>query len=204
MFYRLIEKHPSKTNNTVLKEANDLVNISHNRLAKATEALIQTTFLTMLATNAPAPHLINVKQLCQQAHINRSTFYAHYQDIYDLAEQIQIRQQRQVVQLLDTSFTSTLNNFEFVMTTLFEFVYKNRYFYQMYLQRHTGIPLFDAPVLRQFARQRLVAMPKNKQQRNYRVAFVTAGVGEIMRQWLADDCQVSPAEMAQLVDQEFR
>lgn len=30
---------------------------------------------------------ITVKQLCQEAEINRATFYAHYQDQYDLLEQ---------------------------------------------------------------------------------------------------------------------
>lgn len=34
---------------------------------------------------------IGVKELCERAGVNRSTFYAHYLDIYDLAEKVQNR-----------------------------------------------------------------------------------------------------------------
>lgn len=29
---------------------------------------------------------ITVKQICEKAQVNRSTFYAHYTDIYDIME----------------------------------------------------------------------------------------------------------------------
>lgn len=32
---------------------------------------------------------ISVKELCEKAGINKSTFYTHYQDIYDLSEQLE-------------------------------------------------------------------------------------------------------------------
>ncbi|MCH5342677.1 MAG: TetR/AcrR family transcriptional regulator [Acetatifactor sp.] len=32
---------------------------------------------------------IKVKELCEKAQINKSTFYAHYRDIYDLSEQLE-------------------------------------------------------------------------------------------------------------------
>lgn len=32
---------------------------------------------------------ITVKELCEKAQINKSTFYSHYHDIYDLAEQLE-------------------------------------------------------------------------------------------------------------------
>lgn len=32
---------------------------------------------------------ITVTELCQKAEINKSTFYVHYRDIYDLSEQLE-------------------------------------------------------------------------------------------------------------------
>lgn len=32
---------------------------------------------------------ITIKELCEMAQINKSTFYAHYHDIYDLSEQLE-------------------------------------------------------------------------------------------------------------------
>ena len=33
---------------------------------------------------------IRVKELCEKAEINKSTFYAHYRDIFDLSEQLSL------------------------------------------------------------------------------------------------------------------
>ena len=32
---------------------------------------------------------ITVKELCERAAVNKSTFYTHYQDLYDLADQLE-------------------------------------------------------------------------------------------------------------------
>ncbi len=55
--------------------------------AKLTKSLIRQAF-TGLLQQKPIQH-ITVKELCQKAGINRSTFYAHYMDIYDLLEKLE-------------------------------------------------------------------------------------------------------------------
>ena len=32
---------------------------------------------------------ITIKELCQKAQINKSTFYSHYRDIYDLSDKLE-------------------------------------------------------------------------------------------------------------------
>ncbi len=49
---------------------------------------------------------ITVKELCERSEINKSTFYAHYHDIYDLSEQLET----EVV----TSIMDTLEHPEYV------------------------------------------------------------------------------------------
>ncbi|ANZ65714.1 TetR/AcrR family transcriptional regulator [Secundilactobacillus paracollinoides] len=53
---------------------------------KKTRVLIANTFLTLLKEK-PIDH-ISVAELTTQAHINRSTFYRHYTDIYNLRDTI--------------------------------------------------------------------------------------------------------------------
>ena len=40
---------------------------------------------------------ITVKELCEKAMINKSTFYSHYTDIYDLSEQLENRIATEIV-----------------------------------------------------------------------------------------------------------
>lgn len=56
-----------------------------DRRIRRTRAAIQSAFLKL--TFEKNINRITVKELCEQADINKSTFYLHYQDIYDLTEQ---------------------------------------------------------------------------------------------------------------------
>ena len=48
--------------------------------------MITESFLTLLKEKTTGE--ITVKELCENAHINRATFYAHYENIFDLADEI--------------------------------------------------------------------------------------------------------------------
>ncbi len=51
-----------------------------------------------LALRARKPlEKIRVKELCEQARINKSTFYDHYQDIYDLSDTLETEVVRSVI-----------------------------------------------------------------------------------------------------------
>ena len=54
---------------------------------RITRQMIRTALLNLLREK-PLQH-ITVRELCEKASINRGTFYAHYDDIYDLMEQIE-------------------------------------------------------------------------------------------------------------------
>lgn len=65
---------------------------------------------------------ITVKELCQRARINKSTFYAHYADIYDLADQVE----EEIVKLVIANVAHP----EYVIQRPKEFI---REFYQAYM-----------------------------------------------------------------------
>lgn len=52
-----------------------------------TKSAITNTFLE-LRSKKPLEK-IKIKELCEQAKINKSTFYSHYKDIYDLSDQLE-------------------------------------------------------------------------------------------------------------------
>lgn len=58
-----------------------------DRRVKKTEKAIKTAFAELLAEKEI--HNITVRELTDRADIHRATFYAHYQDIYDLYEQLE-------------------------------------------------------------------------------------------------------------------
>lgn len=51
-----------------------------------TKKMITESFLELIKEKPLSG--ITVKELCEKAHINRATFYSHYENIYDLADEI--------------------------------------------------------------------------------------------------------------------
>ena len=71
-------------------------NIKQERRYRRTEALILNGLTTLLQQKSIKE--ITVRELADLVDINRSTFYLHYTDIYDLLEKTE---QRLLQQLLD-------------------------------------------------------------------------------------------------------
>ena len=46
---------------------------------------------------------ITIKELCETAQINKSTFYVYYRDIYDLSDKIEDEIVSEVIRSLDTT-----------------------------------------------------------------------------------------------------
>ena len=62
--------------------------------------MIQNVFLELLKEKPVAK--ITVKEICEHAEINRSTFYKHYQDVYDLMEKLENEAVEAFEKLLDS------------------------------------------------------------------------------------------------------
>ena len=58
-----------------------------DRRVRMTRRLIKDSFLTLLRQKNIAK--VTVKDICLGADINRATFYAHYEDVYDLLHKME-------------------------------------------------------------------------------------------------------------------
>ena len=65
------------------------MNVKNNRLNRETdEKIIRTVYAMMTQQHRPIGK-ITVREICEGAGVHRSTFYAHYQDVYDLVEKVE-------------------------------------------------------------------------------------------------------------------
>ena len=62
------------------------MNTPNNKRKKESIERIERVFLDMLQTRELAE--ISISDICKQAKLNRTTFYANYTDIYGLADSI--------------------------------------------------------------------------------------------------------------------
>ena len=176
------------------------MNIKNNSRYKMSSEKIETAFLTLILNHKYED--INISQICEQANINRSTFYCHYDDINDLVIKIESKFAKSMASIFDYGLKQ--NHQAFV--DMFTFIKENKYFYKAFL----SIPYQTlAETNTKIDVLRNIGEKTNIDRTNnigifYRASFFGAGIKEMCRLWLERDCIESPEEMAKLLLDEYK
>lgn len=104
-------------------------NDSDSRSARRTKHLFKDALLRLLETESFA--YISVKDIVETADFNRTTFYNHYIDKFDLLDDVTQDLLEEFSDALQTSFQKYHPSSKILINktdvTIFEFVYRNRY-----------------------------------------------------------------------------
>lgn len=175
---------------------------SQERRYRRTEAAILDGLTTLLQKKSIKE--ITVRELADLVDINRSTFYLHYTDIYDLLEKTEHRlldqltvaaekwdnaySQDHFFQFLEEAFMILAENAPLCSALMgpngdiaFLRTIEN-------LMREKGIQ-----TLRSFAPQAL-----REQDLQYAISFALAGCMGLVEHWLKMECQETPTHLAEL------
>lgn len=80
-----------------------------NRRIKMTKMLLNDSFLKLLEKRPLAR--VTVKDICDDADLNRSTYYRYYTDPYDQIEKLKSNLIEEMFSYIDTSKNTSLNDF---------------------------------------------------------------------------------------------
>jgi AcrR family transcriptional regulator len=99
-----------------------------------TQKLIKEALLTLI--DKKGFEAITIQDIADEAFINRATFYLHYQDKYDLLEQISNTYLKELMDVINISFhlqkgEVNLNKFKITLKRTLENIEQNREFYQV-------------------------------------------------------------------------
>ena len=170
------------------------MNVKNNKRRRNSQAKIERAFVELLQTRDIKE--ITVSDIIKLTGLNRSTFYANYVDISDLADKT--RQQ------LESEFSNLFAEYDYFndrsgAEKMFTHIKENQLFYQTYFKlcyddKHL-ISIYD---------------PKRAEQEHidsnikYHIEFFRNGLNAIIKLWLAGGCKESPEEMAAVLKQEYR
>ncbi len=181
------------------------MNTAGNQRFQETDRTIKQTALALLG-EMPFEK-ISVRTICERSGCNRSTFYAHFLDIYDLMEKIQLDIYRDI----ETTFRDVpeTKNAEFfhpeLLAQMLGHIRKNAVFYRVYLsygKRVTdpaGEELY-ARYMRLFLKTKGFSDTEGDERRmRYHFRFFFVGMVEVVRMWLDAGCPESPEELAGII-----
>ena len=171
-----------------------------DRRIRLTKQMIQQSLVSLMK-EAPISR-ISVKELCQRAGINRSTFYAHYKDAYDLLSQIQ----REIVRALSEHISGSAFVEQSTVTTqalvqILSYAKDNAELFAVLLSEH-GDFAFQRDIMR-LAQEKTLQTLQHMQQlapgvSEYLQYFVVNGALSVIRKWLAGGMRETVPEMAEL------
>jgi len=169
------------------------MNTPNNKRRRESIEKIEKTFMQLLQTREL--NEITVSDICKITGLNRSTFYANFVDIFDLADHLR----RKLESDFDMLFQSEPNGHNGGLT-MFRHIYENQIFYKTYFKlgyhEQLSVLKYDTRLTEQeFGSTDLI---------KYHIEFFRCGLNAIIKMWLADGCQESPEEMEAILRAEYR
>lgn len=164
-----------------------------------TKMIIRVNFVSLLKQKPLKK--ITVKEICEMAEINRTTFYKYYTDAFDLfykiEEELLLGLQAVMQHSLDDGLHKTL-------VTILEKIKEDSNLY-IPLFSENGDTSFPIKIFRTcfmaLAESISQQFPKmNKTQRDWIYAYVMQGAGGILNDWIAGGMKESPSKVADFTE----
>ena len=145
---------------------------------------------------------ITVNEICHLCQINRSTFYAHFQDIYEVMEQIGREMEHSLIDAYKNHYVKGTDFLSSRYTVvLMEHMRQNQTFYKAMFQ-DSNAPMLDKSM--EMLRVEVFApifsrIGLTEREGRYHFNFFKAGFLTVLKQWLEEGCIESPQELAQII-----
>ena len=181
------------------------MNHKNNKRSEATKNKIKQALVEMLKEQDISK--ITVMALCEQAEINRSTFYNHYSSPKSILRGMQ----KEFLHMVTTYIQNTLDNSpalsqEITTNLMCEincFIKDNlkicKVLSDVRLCPDLPAALFNNPTIRQFLSLCLTG-DYSENEKDYNYQFIFRGIFHTLGLWMEKDCENSPEEVATLID----
>lgn len=172
------------------------MNTKNNRRRKESVERIEKTFIEILQTKEL--NEITVSDICKRCDLNRSTFYANFVDLYDLADKVRIHLEEDVGRLYEQEKTEGNNSNDYLK--LFYHIRENQLFYRTYfkLGYDHQFRFYDCYYDIHQAEQYF-----HNEHIEYHVEFFRCGFNAMVKMWLAGGCKETPEEMDHILHSEY-
>lgn len=175
------------------------MNKKNNKQFRSSDVRMKQAMLELM--NTTPFDKITVRLICDRAQVNRSTFYAHYADIYDMIGQMESNLQKELMQKYPPSepvFPLSPESF----LPFLAFIREHRYFYRVALKARRDFPikqgfesLWEQVVKPLCLRAGITA---ESEMIFYFIGF-QAGFTMILKHWVERNCVEREDKIAQII-----
>ena len=172
------------------------MNTKNNKRRRESVAAIEKAFIEFLQTQDFKD--ITVSDICKLTGLNRSTFYANFVDIFDLADKLRKKLEADFSQQFAHDGHNAYLGTDGALR-MFRHIRDNQLFYKTYFKlgydKSHQIMIYD---------QVRAEQDFHGEHIDYHIEFFRAGLNAIILRWLNSGCQESPEEMDAILKAEYR
>ena len=173
------------------------MNTKHNRRAQETRERMKLALLALLERMDILD--ITVSLLCEAAKINRSTFYAHYDSIADLMDELVWETGKSLMEQFTAEKYDPKHPFSAEhLAVVLEHIKENQNFYRAYLAQPSAQKQLDGAfeqLFKQLVQPMMHRLSVDDTASGYYFAFFQAGFLAVLSRWLQNSCRESPEEI---------
>lgn len=171
-----------------------------NQRIRLTKKLLTDAFLTMLQERPV--HAVSIRDLCEKAGINRTTFYHHYGSQYDLLNDIANRFLAQIAQQLAEADPENQESVQERVTRVFHYLEDNLSLSKLLLNSNAD-PSFA---------EKLFALPKivdlmnaslkncaDPQKKHAMISFAIHGSYHLLQEWINSEQRLCAEAQAGII-----
>ena len=170
------------------------MNIENNKRRKKSQDKIEKIFLQLIQRKNIED--ISVSTICELANLNRSTFYANYIDIYDLAIKVQ---ENMEVEFANFQLSNNSKQDPSGYLNMFKHIKDNQIFFKTYFK----LEEISKNVPTQY-RIELAERYYDNKFIDYHIEFFRAGLNAVIKKWINGGCKETPEEINEIIISEYK
>lgn len=157
------------------------MNIKDNRRVVMTKKIIKDTFIEMLEKKNIQK--IYVRELCEKADINRSTFYKYYESQYDLLAEMENDLLMEIEEkCMDKDDVKGLNN---ILCFLNDNKKMYRVIFNANIDPNFSKKLLNLPIITEILNNKMMYKTETK----YKKTYILEGGYNVILEWLNNNCK---------------
>lgn len=166
---------------------------AEDRRIRMTKRILKETLIDMMKTKSVMD--ISIKKICEEADINRSTFYHHYQSTVELYDDIINDITADLNEILIKEREKNSSHSELIAEML-AYVEARRDLFLVILSDNGNIGVGErlTTIVEQY-----ISVEESSELATYCVQFITAGVANILWLWLNKEERLPPKDVANLI-----
>ena len=178
------------------------MNKKNNQRFQETEQRMEHVMLELMRT--ADFEKITVKRICEKAGVNRSTFYAHFMDIYDMLDRMETNLRRELMDGYSKRDKSQRRAFSRQSFLVFlQHIRRHRHFYKISLQTRKSFPIEQGfePLWNEIIKPRCEQCGVTSEaEMMYYFVYFQAGFTMVLKRWVDSGCLETEAEVARIIE----